>query len=214
VPDPFSIIKGSGTFKGRYVLVSTEIEIEFKNIVTAHEFKQFLAAFKILPEDFWSQDNLYFDTSNFALKEKHSALRIRKKKQQFELTLKTPAKEGLLETNQLISEFEATRMINNESFPKGDVLQQIQALQVPYEEIVYFGTLTTKRAEIPYLDGLLVFDHNFYLNEEDFEIEYEVKEPVAGEQNFMNLMKKFNVPLRPVKNKVRRFYETKKNITK
>ena len=57
-----------------------EIEIEFKNIITQEEFKQLLYTFSIKDEDFITQENHYFDTETFSLKNNGCALRIRKKK--------------------------------------------------------------------------------------------------------------------------------------
>lgn len=51
----------------------------------------------------FKQVNYYIDTPDFKLKQHRSALRIRVKDKQFEMTLKTPAEVGLMEYNHIIS---------------------------------------------------------------------------------------------------------------
>ena len=38
------------------------------------------------------------------------------------------------------------------------------------------GSLTTERAETLFEGGTLVFDHSFYYNHDDYEIEFEVQD--------------------------------------
>ncbi|WP_018664509.1 CYTH domain-containing protein [Heyndrickxia acidiproducens] len=189
--------------------MSKELEIELKNMVTKEHFTRLQAAFAIRPEDFQEQENLYFDTPDFALKALQSALRIRKKQGSFQLTLKTPETEGLLETSQLLDAEDVQNMVEKRAFPDGEVKKRLNAAGISCSSLAYFGTLTTKRAEISYKGGLLVFDHNFYLNKEDYEIEYEVSSLETGIRIFKALLKQYGIPFLPAKNKVRRFYEAK-----
>lgn len=188
-------------------MMSSEIEIEFKNIVTKEEFHRILHKFSIQDCDFFNQENHYFDTPSFTLKRIGCALRIRKKNGHFQLTLKQPAPVGLLETNQSIDEERLNIMLTNGNLPDGEVQNRLKALNVNFDHIKYFGTLTTNRAEINYLDGLLVFDASFYLKKEDYEIEYEVKDRKLGEKNFLSLMDQLNIPIRKTENKIVRFYK-------
>lgn len=160
-------------------------------------------------EDFTLQENFYFDTPDFALRSLKSALRVRKKAGGFQLTLKTPEHVGLLETNQLIGEEDFQHMITGSTFPEGEVYEKLAVLGVPAENLEYFGTLATKRAETGFKGGILVFDHNFYLNKEDFELEYEVSSLETGTKHFITLLDQYGIPYHPAKSKVLRFYETK-----
>ncbi len=80
--------------------MTQEIEIEFKNLLTKSEFLKLSEALCMKEHDFKQQVNHYFDTKDFSLKQKKSALRIREKDGAFVLTLKEPAAVGLLETHQ------------------------------------------------------------------------------------------------------------------
>ena len=99
--------------------MNQHIEIEFKNLLTKEAFERISQFFQIDSSTFVSQQNHYFDTSHFDLKKQNSALRIREKQETFELTLKQPAAEGLLESNQMILKKEAEAFLNEGRFPKG-----------------------------------------------------------------------------------------------
>jgi uncharacterized protein YjbK len=191
-------------------MMSQNIEIEFKNMLTKEEFNQLKSHFHVNSSDFVKQENHYFDTLDFALKSNSCALRIREKKGRFEMTLKQPHPEGLLETNQILSKEQAHALLHGGQIMEGDVKTQILTMGVNTDAIRYFGSLQTDRVEFPYLEGLLVLGFSSYLNVQDYEVEYEVSNRDIGESTFLNLLSELNIPIRKSKNKVKRFYEEKK----
>jgi uncharacterized protein YjbK len=191
------------------MILSQNIEIEFKNMLNSEEYQKLITYFSIKENDIFIQENHYFDTADFALKEQGSALRIRKKGKKFEMTLKQPVSEGLLETNQVLSMEEASAAILNGLLPSGDIQGLIIKMNIPFSKLHYFGSLTTKRVEFEYNKGLLVLDHSYYLNKEDFEVEYEVEHYQHGKQIFLDLLKQHGIPNRETKNKIHRFYQQK-----
>ncbi|WP_409253445.1 CYTH domain-containing protein [Bacillus sp. SCS-153A] len=182
-----------------------EIEIEYKNLLTKEEFQRLKSRFSLTEGDFSLQKNHYFDTHSNELKELHCALRIREKKGRFEFTLKQPAEEGLLETNQPITEEETRSMLQQGLIPEGEVADALQNLGINKNNLRHFGTLSTSRAETGYKDGLMVLDYSFYLNNEDYELEYEVKESNKGREIFYNFLESMDIPTRPADNKIKRF---------
>jgi uncharacterized protein YjbK len=191
--------------------MSQTIEIEFKNLLNMEEFNRMVSSFQLRNDQFIEQINHYFDSNSFALKNKGCALRIREKKSQYELTLKQPHPDGLLETNQNLTDQEAEAFINGGQLKEGAVKSQITALGIDSAQLVYFGTLTTERAELTYHNGLLVLDKSSYLNTIDYEVEYEVINREQGLPIFLALLSQLNIPVRQTKNKVQRFYERKIN---
>ena len=175
-------------------------------MLTKDEYQMLIDYFHIGDEQIISQENHYFDTPSFQLKENSSALRIRQKGGKFEMTLKQPYQDGLLETNQNLLQEEAALAIHTGKLPDGTIKELVSKMQIAFSEIEYFGSLVTKRAEIKYRDGLLVFDHSYYLNKEDFELEYEVENYHQGEQIFIELLEQHNIPQRKTDNKIKRFY--------
>ncbi|MDF2039314.1 CYTH domain-containing protein [Cytobacillus oceanisediminis] len=190
-------------------MFNKNIEIEFKNMVTREEFSSLIDFLNLRSEDFSEQENHYFDTPDFLLKAKGSALRIRQKNGSFELTLKQPHPEGLLETNENLTESEAAEMIQTGKIPTEQIIKSIEELGIKTDKLQYFGTLATKRAEKEYMKGLAVLDHSRYLNKEDFELEYEVDNRNEGELTFLNLLKQLNIPVRKTENKIKRFSNEK-----
>jgi uncharacterized protein YjbK len=190
--------------------MSQNLEIEFKNMINEDEFNQLKTYLSLSDKDFILQQNDYFDTRGFALKQLGCALRIRKKLGLFEFTLKEPQPIGLLETNEALSNEQVSKLLQNQEFPKGSISQRIHDLNIDSNSIVYFGTLQTLRAEVPYQGGLLVLDKSSYLGKTDYELEYEVEDPISGEQHFLQLLKKHAIPIRKSENKVARFYSEKK----
>lgn len=194
--------------------MSQNLEIEFKNMLTQEEYQMLIHYYHIPENGIFSQENHYFDTSDFLLKDKGSALRIRQKSGEYELTLKQPFQDGLLETNQRLSIEEATLAITTGILPYGSIKEIISKLDIPFSKMEYFGSLVTKRAEFSYKEGLLVLDHSFYLNKEDYELEYEVENYQDGQKIFLQFLKQHNIPQRKIKNKIQRFYEQKYFLNK
>lgn len=189
--------------------MNQEIEIEFKNLVTKEEFLSLVTKYSLTSDQFTLQQNHYFDTEAFNLKMSGAALRIRLKKGLYMLTLKQPIEEGILETHQVLTDESALDMLTGGSLIAGDVRTIIEGLHINPNEIVYLGTLETNRAEMHYLDGVLVFDHSRYFNQDDYEIEYEAKEFTKGQENFSALLKKQGIPCRKTENKIKRFFNAK-----
>ncbi|WP_312095471.1 CYTH domain-containing protein [Niallia sp.] len=185
------------------------IEIEFKNMLTKEEYDLLLTHFHIQEGELFEQENHYFDTGDFALKANHSALRIRKKKEDYELTLKQPHPDGLLETNKALSKEESETIFATGKINDEQISSLLINMNIDPASILYFGSLRTIRAEKQIGNGLLVLDHSFYLKKEDYELEYEVSNREEGEIYFAKLLTSLKIPIRKTKNKVRRFYEEK-----
>ena len=57
--------------------MSTNLEIEFKNMLDESEYQELLKCFSIQEEQIWTQKNVYFDTHSFDLKKNQAARRVR-----------------------------------------------------------------------------------------------------------------------------------------
>ncbi|OEH91604.1 CYTH domain-containing protein [Bacillus solimangrovi] len=192
--------------------MNQEIEIEFKNLLTKKEFQDFLTYYKLKEKDFISQTNYYFDTENFALKDKQSALRIRYKNGVYILTLKEPHTKGILETHEELSEEETNQMLTNGGCINGMITERLSEMMIDTSTLHLLGSLTTNRAEVKQENALLVFDHSFYLEHEDFELEMEVSNRNQGEIYFKQLLEKFKIPTRETPNKMERFFKRNKAL--
>src|SRR5699024_2845050 len=125
--------------------MSQEMEFESKNLLTKKEYQRLndhLNHTKIKPK---TQTNYYFETDNFALKEKGAALRIRVKEGQYYLTLKQPKLDGLLETHESITNETLNLWLANQLTPTPKIDQQLASLDIDRDRIKYGGKLTTER---------------------------------------------------------------------
>lgn len=185
--------------------MTKELEIEFKNLLTQEEYIKLLELFGYKAEEAHTQINHYFDTADYTLRSKKSALRIREKGQQIECTLKTPAENGYYEITDKLDSQQAENIIENSSFPAPEVNHALSEMGVSSEKLVKLGSLTTHRIEFPYQNGLLVLDHSVYHGTEDYELEYEVEDYQEGKQIFEALLTDTGIPFRNTDKKIARF---------
>ncbi|RSL31235.1 CYTH domain-containing protein [Salibacterium salarium] len=187
--------------------MAKETEIEKKNLLTESEFLHLSEVFQINKNDFFWQANSYFDTVNDDIKKQGAALRVRKKKDTYELTLKQPAKEGLLETNQKLSEEEANQALSSSLFPDGEVKDELHSsLDIDSNALRLLGTLETYRGKTPFKEGLLFLDQSVYLDTQDFEIEIEGPTETAVQTWMNDILNKHGIPVRQTPNKIERFF--------
>lgn len=192
--------------------MSQEIEIEFKQRIDESTFDKLLHHFEDRRTPLFTQVNHYFETDGYMLKSYHSALRVREKDQKFVLTLKQPYGQGLLETHQSLSMNDFAHLKNTGQLPDGDVKNQIESLTgADAFPLVYFGSLTTKRSEIQLPEGLLVLDRSNYLQQTDYEMEFESQSFDEGEAFFDYLVKHFDLKREIPDNKIRRFFKALEN---
>ncbi|WP_214807274.1 CYTH domain-containing protein [Exiguobacterium sp. s102] len=184
-----------------------EMEIEFKNLLTADEYKQLMQIYGKQDETIW-QANDYFDTPTFELRQHGAALRIRQKKEGLVLTLKEPKDDGLLETHVSLSEAEAEELFKYGLIQSDAMNEQLSRFNLT-ASLEHLGRLETTRFETKLKDGLLVLDQSHYLGVTDYELEFEVQAFEQGQLAFTQLLEKHQIPRRETKNKIVRFMERK-----
>lgn len=187
--------------------MSQEIEIEFKNLLTKEEFDHLRSVYPFQAEA-KSQINYYFETTDFALQAKGSAIRIRKKNDQYVLTLKEPHSVGILETHDILTEAEANAWMQGEIVPKEHTTKQLKAKSIAVENLCYYGALQTDRREIRHGEVLLVLDYSLYNNRVDYELELEANDEATGLRVFEEILQEHGIPKRTTQNKIERFFNT------
>ncbi|MEG0260390.1 MAG: CYTH domain-containing protein [Lysinibacillus sp.] len=186
--------------------MTQHVEIEFKNMLTKTQYTTLLTDFQITNDIILRQTNHYFDTMEGHLKKLKSGLRIRQIDQYFECTLKEKSAEHThLETTDEITAEQAEKMLRGEGFFAPEVAKRLAILHIPIEGLHVFGSLTTDRVEIPYKEGLLVFDHSFYLQCDDYEVEYESNDVKKGNRIFDEFLQKYNIHKKVADKKIARF---------
>ncbi|WP_337017352.1 CYTH domain-containing protein [Oceanobacillus massiliensis] len=185
--------------------MTQEIEIEYKNLLLKKEFEQLLNSLPF-PEQGKKQINHYFETDDLSLKANGCALRIREKGGKYQLTLKEPHPDGLLETHDSLTEQEARNWLEGNIITKEHTSKQMQKKGVSIDNLKYFGSLTTLRREAAYEGVLLVLDHSHYHNQEDFEFELEAPSKETGSNVFNQILKDHQIIKRETPNKIERFF--------
>ncbi|MDD7618810.1 MAG: CYTH domain-containing protein, partial [Bacillales bacterium] len=91
----------------------------------------------------------------------------------YELTLKTPLSEGLLEKNAPITYTQFAELRDFGEFPKTDITRFLIQLDIDVTKLKILTSLTTERIDVEYKGGLLSLDRNTYSGKTDYEIEFE-----------------------------------------
>jgi len=186
--------------------MTQEIEIEFKNLLTKHQYEQLLQDFHIHKNAIHRQTNHYFDTATQAIRKLQSGLRIRQIGEYYECTLKEKNTEHAhLETTDQLTAAQAQKMLKGEGFFVQEVAKKLAIHSIPLDQLRVFGSLTTDRVEIPYKEGLLVFDHSYYLQCDDYEVEYEAKDAIKGKAIFDEFLQQHGIQKQETDKKIARF---------
>lgn len=194
------------------MIMSEELEIEFKTMLIEAEYLSLLHLLGAKPADFFEQENYYFDTKNEALKSLHAGLRIRILPNAAELTLKTPFGLHLLETTDHLALAEASHYISNQTIKAdGAVGKKLIELGVSVKDLHCFGSLKTIRFEKMVPEGLLVLDKSSYVGQTDYELEFEGTEHESGKLFFDAFLNKHHLPRRTGKNKIARMKDALNN---
>ncbi|MCU5745994.1 CYTH domain-containing protein [Staphylococcus sp. SQ8-PEA] len=192
--------------------MATNNEIEFKQLLSEEQYSQLKNDhFKHTPA--FTQTNYYIDTPDFTLKHHLCALRIRKKHNTLEMTLKVPAKVGLLEYN---FETNVQPHIGEQLHPSAlpqDITEELESINANIHQLEILGSLTTTRMEVAKGDNLLVLDKSEYLDVTDYELEYEVDNYDEGRVEFRQLLQSYGIDYQEPDNKVKRFFDRKELLT-
>ncbi len=192
--------------KGWDIMLS-EKEIEFKNLLTKEEFDRLLHSFNVSGKDFHSQTNYYFDTPDQYFKNNKIGFRLRVLENRNEITLKIPVESHVMQEQTIvISDQEKDNILSKSEFPS---LSFIEERNLDYN-FKCIGSIQTNRAQVDINNGVLFFDHSFYSQMEDYELEYESQNVEIGHQFFMQLLKEHHIPIRKTDKKIARLVKTLK----
>src|SRR5699024_2622220 len=106
--------------------------------------------------------NYYFETENFALKNFHSALRIREKDGAYTLTLKQPHPEGILETHDDLSQEELQQWLKGNAVSKTNISRQLATMDITENDFIYFRVLDIVRYCFKQDDIIYVLNKSIY----------------------------------------------------
>lgn len=199
------------------ILMSTNLEIEFKSLLSMAEYDKLKTLFShVAPV---RQTNHYLDSKDFKLRKKKLALRIRTFDHEAEMTLKVPQEIGNIEYNVPLTLEEAQQLLGEKSITCGktdlsEIHDILQDKGIDLEEVTLIGSLTTIRYEQQLPIGLAALDKNNYLGHSDYELELEVEDGVQGKKDFFDFLEKHDIEFRFSKSKVVRFLDCLRHLKK
>lgn len=192
--------------------MSNSMEIEAKMLLSEKDYTMLaLSIIKYKPR-IMEQTNYYLETKDLKLQSYGLGLRIREKNNKYELTLKAPLSEGLLEKNCEISKEEFTEILKGKN-QKNDTFDFLTILGFDINDIHVICSLTTYRIECDYDGGVLCVDKNTYGDVVDYELEMEHDSMEHAIQKLKQFCEESHVPfteLNPI-NKQRRAFINYKN---
>lgn len=114
----------------------TNLEIEYKTLLTKDEYNRLLAKMSHIQPV--TQTNYYIDTPNFDLKKHKMSLRIRTLADKAEMTLKVPEEVGNREYNVSLSNKQAKFLIKDFSLTVSPIKEIIDALDIEQDQLACF----------------------------------------------------------------------------
>ncbi len=176
--------------------MNNNVEIEAKVLLTKEQYSIVYGSLKAEKGfEIITQTNFYIDSKDRILKDSDIALRIREKHDEYILTVKTPMSEGLLEKNQSLDSNEANEMIDCNKFPKGEVADFLELLDIDLSKLVVLAKMSTKRATLEKKDTRerISLDINSYGNKVDYELEVDKTAMALAENRIEEILKPLNI---------------------
>jgi uncharacterized protein YjbK len=173
--------------------MSSNIEIEAKVLLLKDEYNAIIEKLNLQKYRKIKQTNHYIDTPDRYLKKNGIALRIREKDEEFELTLKTPLSEGLLEKNENISWRDFENLSERQIFPDGNIRKFLLILGVKVSDLKVLTSLCTERIHVEFEGYELALDKNIYSNIVDYELEVESSSIERAQQEIENILNECDI---------------------
>lgn len=173
--------------------MSSNIEIEAKVLLLKDEYNAIIETLNLQKYRKIKQTNHYIDTPDRYLKKNGIALRIREKDEEFELTLKTPLSEGLLEKNENISWRDFENLSERQIFPDGNIRKFLLILGVKVSDLKVLTSLCTERIHVEFEGFGLALDKNIYSNIVDYELEVESSSIERAQQEIENILNECDI---------------------
>lgn len=172
---------------------SNNIEIEAKVLLSKSDYDKLVRQMHF-PENSTVQTNYYLDSRDRILKKYDMALRLREENGTYAFTLKAPLSEGLLQKDQSLSEKEAKVLIDNGLFPRGEIADFLDMLQIDPSKLCVLAKLTTSRKVLPYKGTNLDISKNSYGTVVDYELECDSDSFTQSQNTLRNICTQYNVP--------------------
>ena len=173
-------------------MANNSIEIEAKVLVSKADYNKLLENLKF-DEQVKIQKNYYLDSNDRMLKKYGIIVRLREREGRVKLSMKAPLSEGLLEKNQMLEEDEFKALLNSNIFPRGEVYDFLEMLNIAIDKLVILAELTTERREMKYNDTKINISKNTYGKNVDYELECDSDSKIKSEDTLKEILADLNI---------------------
>ncbi|RPA60864.1 CYTH domain-containing protein [Aerococcus agrisoli] len=190
--------------------MTKNIEIEYKNLLSEATYNRLFQAFAFDQTPALTQTNIYFDTPDGKLRERHIGLRVRITDTYTHLTMKQPvADHQKLETTDKLTAADAETIVATGKLTNGPEIAKILAeFDIALNDLVIIGQFKTVRHQQTVEGHTMVLDHCYFSAFEDYELEVESHDAESGQAFFQEILQKYEIPQQVVKQKIRRMSQS------
>lgn len=188
--------------------MNEHIEIEYKILLSQETFHRILIYYQNQITHDYIQTNYYL--THPILNKKKYMLRVREKHNHFELTLKRPYQNYLIETNVSLNSQEKEAILQHQPL-SNEITDILEKDGIRILDLECQFSLTTHRYDIPLKEGMLSLDDNTYLEQHDYELEFEVYHEKEGYAQFLEIIQLFQLEyIQNCPSKIKRVLDTLK----
>ena len=175
---------------------SNNIEIEAKVLLSKKDYERLLANIPFNPQ-VKVQENYFLDSEDRELKKYGMLVRLRRREGRNKLTMKAPLSEGLLDKSQMLTDEETNALLENNIFPRGDILDFLEILHIDSARFQVLAELTTERYEGIYEGFEINISKNIYSGTVDYELECDSDSAFNSQNTLKSLCDHFDIKYEP-----------------
>ena len=175
---------------------SNNIEIEAKVLLSKKDYERLLANIPFNPQ-VKVQENYFLDSEDRELKKYGMLVRLRRREGRNKLTMKAPLSEGLLDKSQMLTDEETNALLENNIFPRGDILDFLEILHIDSARFQVLAELTTERYEGIYEGFEINISKNIYSGTVDYELECDSDSAFNSPNTLRSLCDHFDIKYEP-----------------
>ena len=175
---------------------SNNIEIEAKVLLSKKDYERLLANIPFNPQ-VKVQENYFLDSEDRELKKYGMLVRLRRREGRNKLTMKAPLSEGLLDKSQRLTDEETNALLENNIFPRGDILDFLEILHIDSARFQVLAELTTERYEGIYEGFEINISKNIYSGTVDYELECDSDSAFNSQNTLRSLCDHFDIKYEP-----------------
>ena len=175
---------------------SNNIEIEAKVLLSKKDYERLLANIPFNPQ-VKVQENYFLDSEDRELKKYGMLVRLRRREGRNKLTMKAPLSEGLLDKSQMLTDEETNALLENNIFPRGDILDFLEILHIDSSRFQILAELTTETYEGIYEGFEINISKNIYSGTVDYELECDSDSAFNSQNTLRSLCDHFDIKYEP-----------------